>query len=38
MLYVYEFQAFLLDDFELQVIQKGYYPFCRISEDELIGI
>lgn len=30
-------QAFHSEDFELQVLQKGYCPFCRTSGDIVLG-
>ncbi|XP_030763034.1 intraflagellar transport protein 122 homolog [Sitophilus oryzae] len=29
------FKAFHVDDFELQVLQKGFCPFCRVSPDSI---
>lgn len=30
-------QAFHLEDFELQVLQKGQCPFCRAPADSILG-
>ncbi|XP_066148433.1 intraflagellar transport protein 122 homolog isoform X1 [Euwallacea fornicatus] len=29
------FKAFHVDDFELQLLQKGFCPFCRVSPDSI---